>query len=231
MFFPLPGQDQPRLPPPPESEVMSWYRTYLAMPDAERPPMRTYTVRANRAEQKSIDVDFVVHGDDGPASRWARAARPGDRVSILGPHGIYAVPDGTGWQLLIGDESALPAIGGIIEDLPDGARVQSFVEVAGPDEEQRFDTRGSAKLWWVHRGSRPHGGALLETVRAAEFPDGTAYAWVSGEADLVKHVRRHLVRERGIDKRAISFTGYWRQGRTEEEVGRENLRAYDSGAS
>jgi NADPH-dependent ferric siderophore reductase len=228
VFFPQPGQETPVLPET-ASDVLSWYRTYLAMPDDVRPPMRTYTVRAHRARLAEIDVDFVLHGDTGPASAWATRVAPGDRVALLGPHGLYDVPDGTDWQLLAGDETALPAIGAIIEQLPAGTRLSAYIEVSEREERQTFETRGAVEVHWLLRGARPHGEALLEAVRAATFPGETPYAWVSGEAGVVKLVRRHLVRERDVDKRRICFTGYWRLGMSEEAASRESLRAAEAG--
>ncbi|MBN6036761.1 siderophore-interacting protein [Amycolatopsis sp. 195334CR] len=230
LFFPAPGQARPVLPPPldGDSEVLSWYRVYLAMPDAERPPMRTYTLRAVRPG--AVDVDFVLH-DAGPGSTWAEHAAVGDELIFLAPpHALYSVPEDTEWQLLVGDESTVPAVGAIVEGLPEHAVLRAFVEVSGPEEEQTFDTAAKdVEITWVHRGTRPHGEAVLDAVRAASLPDGTAYAWLSGEASLVKFTRRHLVRDRGITKRAITFTGYWRQGKSEEEVGRESVRRIESG--
>ncbi|MDT7803737.1 MAG: hypothetical protein QOI78_7170 [Actinomycetota bacterium] len=230
VFFPRPGQEAPELPET-GSDVLSWYRTYLAMPDDVRPPMRTYTVRAHRPRFAQVDVDFVLHGDSGPASAWAARVAPGDRVALLGPHGLYDVPDGTDWQLLAGDETALPAIGAIIEQLPPGARLSAYIEVPAREERQTFETRGVVEVHWLLRGTRPHGEALLEAVRAANFPDGTPYAWVSGEAGTVKQVRRHLVRERDVDKQRICFTGYWRLGMSEEAASRASLRAAEGEVS
>ncbi|WP_216214336.1 siderophore-interacting protein [Amycolatopsis aidingensis] len=229
VFFPLPSQQRPQLPPPVVEDAMSWYRTYLAMPDEVRPPMRTYTIRAYRQAEREIDIDFALHPDGGPASTWAASARPGDEVAILGPHGLYQVPEATEWQLLVGDEPALPAIGAILEALPEGARALAYVEVEGPAEEQQLSSPGSVEVSWIHRREAAHGRRLLAAVRAAEFPAGVPYAWIAGEAGLVKLARRHLVRERGFDKRAITFTGYWRLGRTEEDTGRENMRKLDAG--
>ncbi|WP_158885442.1 siderophore-interacting protein [Amycolatopsis anabasis] len=228
VFFPLSGQERPVLPPH-EEDRLSWYRRYLAMPDDVRPPMRTYTVRAHRPEQAELDVDFVVHGDTGPATRWAQAAKPGDEVAFIGPGGLYAVPEGTEWQLLVGDETAVPAIAGILEGLPDGQPAQVWIELDDPADKQQFETRGRAEVHWIVRGSRGYGEAVLDAVRAAEFPDGQPYAWLAGEAGLVKFARRHLVRERGIDKRAITFTGYWRQGVSEEQESRESMRKIEAG--
>ncbi|MEV0063316.1 siderophore-interacting protein [Nocardia sp. NPDC050718] len=233
LFFPLPGQRRPVVPPPLDDagSVMSWYQRYLAMADEIRPPMRTYTIRAQRPEIGELDIDFALHAEHaGPASEWATTAAPGDEIGLLcPPHALYTPPPNPAWQLLIGDETAIPAIGAIVERLDAGAAVLAFIEVAGPADEQRFDTRGDVRVRWVHRGDRPHGAAVVDAVCAAEFPPGAPYAWISGEAELVKLTRRNLVRDRGIDKRAITFTGYWRQGRTEEDNGREKVRRAAAG--
>ncbi|MEV6908648.1 siderophore-interacting protein [Amycolatopsis sp. NPDC051071] len=230
VFFPQPGQTEPVLPAPlAGGEVYSWYKTYLAMPDDVRPPMRTYTVRALRPSAREVDIDFVLHGDEGPASSWASRASEGDKVAFLGPHGLYHVPEGTTWQLLIGDETAIPAIGAIVEALPTGTRAAIYIEISDREDRQVFETQGTVELRWVVRGSLPVGEAVLDAVRKADLPGGTPYAWISGEANMVKLARRHLVRERGVDKRAICFTGYWRQGLSEEAAGREALRQAESG--
>ncbi|RSN08868.1 siderophore-interacting protein [Streptomyces sp. WAC 05977] len=230
VFFPQPGQAEPVLPAPlAGDEVLSWYRTYLSMPDDVRPPMRTYTVRALRPSAQEVDIDFVLHGDEGPASAWASRASEGDRVAFLGPHGLYDVPPGTTWQLLVGDETAIPAIGAIVEALPAGTRAVVYVEISDREDRQVFETQGTVELHWVVRGTGPVGDSVLEAVRKAELPGGTPYAWISGEANMVKLVRRHLVRERGVDKRAICFTGYWRQGMSEEAAGREAMRQAEAG--
>ena len=227
LFFPLPGQSRPQLPASASDYGKSWYRDYLAMPDEVRPPMRTYTVRALRPAFGEIDVDFALHGDEGPASRWARRAWLGDEVALIGPHGIYAPPAESAWQLLVGDETTVPAIGSIVERLPRGAIARAFIEVDSEVDRQHFDTGAELDIRWLPRGSAPRGRRVLEALRSEGFPAGSPYAWLAGEADVVKHVRRHLVGERGVDKRAITFTGYWRQGKSEEDTGREAIRSAD----
>ncbi|MFD6224270.1 siderophore-interacting protein [Nocardia asteroides] len=233
LFFPLPGRKRPDVPPPPaaDADVMSWYQRYLAMPDDVRPPMRTYTIRARRPELGELDIDFALHPDHaGPASDWASTAAPGDEIGLLcPPRSLYAPQPDAAWQLLVGDETAIPAIGAILERLDPAVPAHVFLEVAGPADEQHFATGADVRIHWVHRGPRPHGEAVIEAVCAAEFPSGAPYSWISGEAELVKLTRRHLVRDRGVDKRAITFTGYWRQGRTEEENGREKVRRAAAG--
>ena len=220
LFFPLPGQDAPALAPPVAADVVGWYRSYLAMPDGIRPPMRTYTIRAHRPELREVDVDFILHGAAGPGSRWASAARIGDRVAFLGPTGVHCVPDGTRWQLLAGDETAIPAIAAIIEGAPAGSIIRAYVQ-ADRSEWQRFSTAATVDLRWSQED-------LLPRLRAASLPDG-GYVFLAGESSLVRALRRHLVRDRGIPRAAITFTGYWRRGLSEEEVGRDGLRRIAAG--
>lgn len=230
LFLPRPGQFRPELPPlTADDQVISWYRRYLAMPDAVRPPMRTYTIRSLRPDEGELDVDFLLHPDTGPASTWARTAAPGDEVAFLGPHGLYEVPQDTKWQLLVGDESALPAIGAILDELPAGTAAKVLAEVSGPAEQALLGRRPGIEITWVRRDGAAPGAALLDTLRTTDFRPGPVYAWISGEASLVKHARRHLVRERGVDKRAITFTGYWRRGASEDDQGRESMRRIDAG--
>jgi NADPH-dependent ferric siderophore reductase len=219
LFFPLPGQDTPTLTPPVTGDVVRWYRAYLAIPDAIRPPMRTYTVRATRPKLAEFDVDFVLHDHGGPASRWASSARPGDMVAFLGPTGIYQVPEGTRRRLLVGDLTALPAIASIIESAPAGTPVRAFVRV---DDHVECQPLPGADVRWIV------GGDLVEALRSTRLEAGV-HAWMAGEATLVRAVRRHLIDERGLDRHAVLFHGYWRRHLSEEDVGREGLRRIDAG--
>ena len=179
------------------------------------PCLRTYTVRAWDAEQGELTLDVVVHGDEGVAGPWAAAARPGDPVQLLGPGGDYLPSDDVDWHLLVGDESALPAIAVSLERLPAGAPARVFVEVDGPAEEQDLDVPAGVEIEWVHRAGAP-GAALVAAVLAAELPEGSVHAFVHGEAGLVREVRRHLRAQRTLVPELTSISGYWRVGRTED---------------
>ncbi|MQA10130.1 MAG: siderophore-interacting protein [Pseudonocardiaceae bacterium] len=231
LFFPLDHQVSPKVPELSGDDVMSWYQAYLAMPDDVRPPMRTYTVRYHRPARREIDVDFVLHGEHGPASRFASNATPGQHVGMLGPGGSYQPPSDCGWQLLAGDETALPAIGAITEALPKGMKALVYVEIGDDRDRQRFETAGDVEINWVRREGVEAGRSdrLLRAVQRAQFPGGAPYLWLSGEAGMVKALRRHLVNERGIDKKLISFTGYWRYGKSEEQTTREAVTATANG--
>ncbi len=96
----------------------------------------------------------------------------------------------------------------------------AYIEVGDEREEQAFDTRGDLTTHWLHRGDvRPGRSDLLITaLRAAEFPPGNAFAWVAGEAGAVRALRRHLVGDRGLDKRSVDFAGYWRLDLTQDDA-------------
>lgn len=224
LFFARPGHGLDELPGPRESggDPMTWYQAYLAVPEPRRPWMRTYSVRHHRPERGELDIDFVLHGagaEAGPASRWAATATVGDEVGLVGPAPSHLrVPGPHDWTLLAGDETALPAIGALVAAHPAGAPVHVVVEVSDAAEEQPLPTAAAAHVRWVHRDGRPAGtgSALLDAVRAAEFPAGRVFAWVAGEASAVRALRRHLVGERGVDKRQVAFTGYWRRHLTQD---------------
>ena len=226
LYFPRPGQRVPQLPAVEGADTTSWYGAYVAMPEAERPWMRSYTIRAHDAARGTVDVDFVLHADAGPATRWALAARPGDVLAMYGPDGEYARPvpvtssvAEADWFLMAGDESALPAIGTLAEALPPGTRAEAYVEVGGTADEQPLRSDADLAVHWVHRGGTPAGRstALVDVLRGARFPEGRVFVWLAGEAGAVRALRRHLVDERGVHKRAIDFAGYWRPRRTQDD--------------
>ncbi|MFJ9471209.1 siderophore-interacting protein [Streptomyces caniferus] len=228
LCFPRPGQTEPRLPEgAADGDVMRWYQAFLALPEDERPWMRSYTVRSYDPVRQRIDIDFVLHGTDpaatGPATRWAASAAVGDLLARYGPSAEYARPlplDTADWLLLAGDETALPAIGSLLQALPAGARALACIEVADAAEEQHLATRADLTVRWVHRtaaAAGPH-DALPAAVRALTFPPGRVVAWLAGEAGTVRALRRHLVEERGVEKRRIEFSGYWRRRLSQDDA-------------
>lgn len=198
MFFPVPGQERPAVPRAGTGGPV-W-------PAGEaRPAVRTYTVRRFDPATGEMDVDFVLHAGHGPAAAWARAAEPGAWVGVSEPGGRYEPDAGADFHVVIGDETALPAVATVLDVLPPAPRLV-LVEVADAAEEQ--DLPGP--VTWVHRGDRPAGEPLAEAVRAAAFPRGRGQAWLSGESACVRELRRHLLEERGLDRRLVYATGYWR---------------------
>jgi NADPH-dependent ferric siderophore reductase len=185
-------------------------------PAEQWPQQRTYTVRSWAAETRQMTIDFVVHGDEGLAGPWARAARPGDEIFILGPGGGYAPDPLAGRHLLIGDESALPAIAAALEHLPAAAIGHAFVEVEDATHEQVLQAPEGVSVTWVHQGGRPPGDALLDAVGKLEFAPDEVHAFVHGEAGVVRRLRRLLRQERGVPLERLSISGYWRLGADDE---------------
>ncbi|MGK5630077.1 siderophore-interacting protein [Streptomyces sp. URMC 123] len=186
------------------------------LPREAWPAMRTYTVRSWDAEARLLTVDFVVHGDEGLAGPWARGARPGEEVLFLGPGGAYSPDPAADWHLLVGDESALPAIAAALERMPAGVPVYAYLEVAGAEERQELTAPPGARVEWLHRDGAPVGEALVAAVTALDFPPGDVHAFVHGEAGFVKELRRHLRLDRGVPRERLSISGYWRQGHDED---------------
>jgi NADPH-dependent ferric siderophore reductase len=186
------------------------------LPREHWPRVRSYTVRTWDPHALEMSIDFVYHGDVGLAGPWAANSQPGDEVLFMGPGGAYTPSEDADWHLLVGDESALPAIAASLEALPQGAPAHVFVEVSGPGEEQELVTAGDAKLVWLHRGEAQIGEALVEAVEELDFPPGAVHAFVHGEAGFVKRLRRHLRVERGIPLDQLSISGYWRLGADDE---------------
>ncbi|MFB7950652.1 MULTISPECIES: siderophore-interacting protein [unclassified Streptomyces] len=226
LCFPREGQDVPRLPEPDADDAygMRWYEAYLAIPEPGRPLMRSFTVRGYDPGSGLMAVDFVLHGEEGPAARWGRRARPGDVLGMVGPSSAYARPlPAADWLLLAGDETALPAIGTILEALPAGMRALVRAEVADAAEELPLDSPGDVGVRWVHRD---RGGSLVDAVRATPLPAGSGAAWLAGEASTVRALRRHLVEERGMDRGAVEFSGYWRRSLTQDDAPTEEDLAW-----
>ncbi|OIJ65698.1 siderophore-interacting protein [Streptomyces mangrovisoli] len=240
LFLPRPGQSEPVVPLDLDD---TWRQRWNALPEDVRAVMRSYTLRAQRHDPDEIDIDFVLHGVEpgaptpaGPASRWAADAAPGDRVLLLGPavadnHAIrFRPPEDTDLVLMWGDQTALPAACAVLESLPAGTRARVWLEVPDPADIQRPATAADVRIDWIVTGTHPapHDGRddtgtprfpALDAVRAAELPAAARpYVWIAGEAGRMKALRRHFVGERGIDRRRVTFVGYWRQGLSEEQL-------------
>lgn len=234
-----------------------WRKAVRDLPDAQRPLMRTYTIRNLRSALGEVDVDFVLHGETGPASAWATHAQPGDRLHMAAPNALFTQDcGGYEWQppagmqqvLLIGDETALPAIAGILEELARQSvppQVQAYIEVPHGLDALQLTCPADAQVVWLPRdtlGLR-HGEGMVQAAKGlASLPTAPAsrsdalplqevdidtqilwelaqpagqacYAWVAGESGAVMNIRRYWVGELGLDRRALTFMGYWREGR------------------
>ncbi|MFJ4836010.1 siderophore-interacting protein [Streptomyces sp. NPDC088747] len=217
LFFAAPGQDEVALP-----SGEKWMLQYTLRSAKRRPQVRTYSIRRFRPEVSAFDIEVCVHEErasDGPASpgaAWALAAEPGDKVGFLDEGYGYAPTPGAGWQLLVGDESALPAILAILERSADRLPAEVFLEVpAGADVRHDVVTPAATRIHWLPRNdpSMKPGTLALRTVREARLRPGPFYTWTAGESSLSTGIRRHLVGEREVPRTDIAFRGYWKHGR------------------
>jgi NADPH-dependent ferric siderophore reductase len=203
LLLPAPGQTGITLPTSgPDGQV--W-------PDG-RPLMRTYTPRFVDRPGQRLTVDFLLHGDGGPASKWAAGAQVGDHVVVTGGRGSYRIDPDADWTLLVADETALPAVGTILEDAPPGARVTLVAEVAGQAEQLKFDTQANLTAVWCHRDGSAAGMAAAQAVRDLALPGGRGACWVGLEAAAMRVVRRYLLGERGLDREQLYTRAYWKLG-------------------
>ena len=177
------------------------------------PPMRDYTPRRYDLETLELDIDFVLHGD-GPAATWAAQARPGQWLYIGGPRGSMVVPDMFDSYLLIGDETALPAIARRLKELPANRRALVVVEVENAAEEQTLNSAASVEVIWVHRDGSNN---LLEIVQGLSIPQDKLYAWVATETALSRKVRRVLLDTHGLNEEFVKAAGYWRLDSSTED--------------
>ncbi|MGF6372415.1 NADPH-dependent ferric siderophore reductase [Paraburkholderia sp. RAU6.4a] len=209
VFFPDPGADKPTLPQAgPDGPVF---------PEGKRPTARDFTPRRFDRDARELDIEFAMH-DAGPAATWAAQAQAGQYLGVGGPRGSLVIPTGFDWHLLIGDDTALPAIARRLEELPAGTRVAAVIEVADPSARIEFTTQAEVHLVWCYRneantqnGARSE--ALLHAVRDTWLPvNGEGYVWAAGEAATIRAVRQHLCGERGVDKTRIRAASYWKQG-------------------
>jgi NADPH-dependent ferric siderophore reductase len=177
-----------------------------------RPIARDFTPRRFDRAARELDIEFALH-EAGPATAWAKQARVGQMLGIGGPRGSMIIPVGFDWHLLIGDETALPAIARRLEELPRDARVAVLIEAADPSCHLELDTAKGRYIEWCYRSeSTQQEGALLPALRKFHIPSGSGFVWAAGEAAAIRAVRRYLCNDRGIDKAHIRAASYWRRG-------------------
>ena len=178
------------------------------------PAMRDYTPRRYDLDALELDIDFVLHGD-GPAATWAEQARPGQFLHIGGPRGSMIVPDMFDSYLLIGDETAIPAIARRLEGLAANRRALVIIEVENGAEQQRLESPAQVDgIWVLREGGRNN---LLSTVKQLQMPGGNLYAWVATETKVSRQIRRVLLDEHGLDEQFVKAVGYWRLDDATEE--------------
>ena len=174
---------------------------------------RDFTPRRHDAAANILEIDFALH-DAGPATRWAAKAKPGDTLNIGGPRGSFIIPTAFDWHLLVGDETALPAISRRLAELPAATRAFVIGEIDGPADEITFATKADATVVWAHRNGTAAGesDALARKIAGSKFPSGNYYAWVACESLIAKALRAQLIADHRANPKWMRAAGYWRRG-------------------
>lgn len=201
------------------------WEAHARMAEEDKPVGAYYTVRRWRPEAAEIDVLMVLHDDHGPdtpgghASRWAEQAAVGDKVALWGPRTAYDPPEGTEHWVLVADETGLPAVAVIIEQLPEGATAEVLAEVDNAAEHQDLPARDGVQVRWLYRDSARPGTTSLLSDAALELPafDRRTYVWGGGESRTMTRIRRHVRDERGLARGDVSLVAYWRHSATTDE--------------
>ncbi len=209
----VPSPDDNRL------EMPTWDGNEFLLADGSRPLLRTFTPLRVDNEQGHVDVEIVRH-EGGAVSGWAETARPGDPAAVSGPGRGFDLPDGVARLILLGDETALPAVGQLIEWAPGGVDVEAHVEVISDEAVVEMPGHhGDDAVTWHLSVSDPPGSALVEVVRSlstADLPDIT-HLWAAGEAAAMQAIRSHLFTDLGLPRSRATVRGYWKPARDQSD--------------
>ncbi|WP_020178129.1 siderophore-interacting protein [Methylopila sp. M107] len=206
MYFPPDGADRPEWPRPGPDGRTVW------PVEERRPDVRYYTVRRFDADRSEIEIDFVMHDNEGPGSSFAAHAAPGAVCGMAGPLGRTA--PSADWTLLAGDETALPAIARILESMPADAKGACLIEVDAAEDEMALRAPAGVSVRWLHRKGASTGEVdlLAAAVAAVPMPDGEdVFAWVACEYSASKAIREHLRTQRQLPRERCLVVGYWQR--------------------
>jgi NADPH-dependent ferric siderophore reductase len=192
-------------------------KQWQPMRDDVRPAVRTYTHRGIDLESNEIWIDFVAHGDEGPASAWAMAAKEGDVLGVLMKDGKIELFAKAGNYLLIGDATAIPVLGAILEDLPVTANGLCIIEVHSREDVQPLKTKADIRFVWLYNDHPQTGSQLAETVRSQPLPTDNRFAYIAAEYSAVKDIRHYLRKEKGWQQKELYGYSYWKSGVSEDK--------------
>ncbi len=182
------------------------------------PARRTYTVRHIRASAGEMDIDFVDHGDTGPASRWASQAKPGDFLGFQGPSPAKVAHFEADWYLVAADPSALPVAAAALEAMPRDAKGIAVFEITAAEDRQEIDAPpGIAFHWLVHPDPATPSTQQADLIRSLDWPEGRVQTCIAGESGVIRDLRAFLHQEKAIPRSDTYISGYWKIGLVEDE--------------
>ncbi|MCO4202701.1 siderophore-interacting protein [Aeromonas taiwanensis] len=220
IMLPRPGQSEIVLPTP-TPQGPRW------LDPAQKPVIRTFTIRAFRREALELDIDFALHGEAGPASRFALHARPGDRLAISGPGGPDPMLQPASHYYMAGDLTSLPAISAMAEVMPSDARGHISLLVPDQDDVQDLSLPEGVSLRWF-QGTPDQSAPLVAYFTALPMVAEQSYFWFGGEEGLVVPLRRHVRRTLDVDRQRVYAVPYWRSGKDEDSYHQDRHAVMDS---
>lgn len=190
-----------------------WVMLFFPKPDGTGFVRRPYTIRYFDREARELTIDFFLH-EGGTVSYWVAEAKPGTEIEFGGPRSDFRIDRTADSYLLAGDETAIPGILSILEQLPREAEAKAYIEVSDAGDELTIGSEARIQLAWLHRGSCPSRSTRLleDAVRQAALPAGRCQVWLAGETSTVHAVKAVLMREKGLDRSSIHASGYWKRG-------------------
>ena len=203
LLLPSPGTDALVLP--------TWTGNEFLLPDGRRPILRTFTPLTLDADAGRLELAVVLHAG-GAASGWAATAVPGAPCAISGPGRGYTVDHDAAGYLVAGDESAIPAIGQLLDAIPPTIPVRVHIEVAAPEGRIALPPHPRATVTWHDLTDPRDPGSAIVAAVLAETVAPDERIWVAGEAASVQRVRRHLFETLGFPRPRATVRGYWKRG-------------------
>ncbi|MEJ2764335.1 siderophore-interacting protein [Photobacterium sp. MCCC 1A19761] len=208
LMLPQPGQQEPVMP------EMTDKGPKWADP-TQKPILRTFSIRDLRREQHEIDIDVAMHGDLGPASRFAQHAKPGDKVAISLPGGPHPMLKPATHYYMAGDLTAVPALSAMLEEMPADSQGYVAIQVGDAQDIQDLPHPAGVEVRWFVGGSDNH-QTLIDSVIAQSPTSDNSYFWFAGEEQIVVGLRKHVRRHLDVDRKLVYAVPYWRYGKDEE---------------
>lgn len=204
------------------------HRGHVVWPDDKAVPTRVYTIRHIDAAREEITIDFALHANPGPATCWAIDARAGDLAGILGP--AANGPKHAEFYVLVGDETALPGIARVLENLPAGANGHAFIEVDSKIDELALRGPNGLSISWLHRNAADAGTTTLleDALGTMQWPDNAerTFVWGGCEHKAFSAIYRRLKRGIGLPRDRFLLYSHWHRSLSEEEIIATGAEAY-----
>lgn len=188
---------------------------WMPVPESQAPIKRTYTHSGIDLKRSELLIDFVYHGNHGPASAWAGNCEVGDILGIMMRTQPKQLFPSVNNYLLIGDATALPAIAAILKQLPEAVKAICVLEVHGKEDELELHSRATTNTIWLHNPRPSDGSQLSNKVKELSLPAKSRFAFVAAEYRTVKELRKYLRKEMEWTPDEISAYSYWRAGLAE----------------